>query len=1023
MFKKISKISFIVLMLLIITVVFFPKENQAADRSPDVIGLRIIPNPDHLSALKWYQKQKFIGSPQSLIVDGYEAVRDGRTVYINVANIDSGNNFYTNINVISYNQEAESATLDIFGQIINHWKFNTNIDELVKSKIIKDTARLNYLADIKNALENYKSKNGYYPKLSAGSYLANKTISTWPSWQGTLGKELGIILPIDPVNKLGFCTADYNESTCWNNKDRKFSTTLPGLPQQSQVFYYSAPSTGASYNLCAVMTSGYINRSNPMACEGSNFINHDPIITFPDSECPKRVKVNRNYNCHVKTADIDNDIVTFVSFLSQPADFSLNFATGVISGRPTSKGTYIFKVAVKDNLGAISEAIYNFDVYTYCGDNIKENPNSDTPAVSEQCDGTDKPEHATCAADCTSWQCDIGSTFMKGYHKEGNSCVINVIFGCANADINASTTYKSWSSSGRGWGSCRIESCKDENLVSGYHIKSSTENVCVLNEQNCLAVEITFVANASSYVKYWDKNSGINGNWGPCQPESCKDTFHIETISNIKNCVSNTKDCTSIITNASSAVQKWDKIVNNWGSCELVSCNSGYANSSNSCKKNNAPTLSYSANSNGGVIPNLGTPDQIFVFEVIYKDANNDAPIQGNPVVKIFKNGIATEYPMTATGTETYVVGKLYRAEIKLSPHIYSHSFAAKDSYGLIATGAPCSIRKFPYVAYAPVLSEGTHTPNTGTAQLTNFTFNVKYTDQNMYAPYPGYPKVHILQNKIDILNSPFAMGTTDASKFNGDRLYKKTLTLPYSSDAYTYYFEAENYSGVPAVSTSEYLGPVVTGVVKTAVISGTIKDYISGTLIQGAIVQIEDANGAVKIATSTDSSGKYYLKLTEGKDYTNGDRYKVVVKKTGFSNGDSGLFSLIGNISKVLFLSGDLSSGYGVAKIVLSKRTLTENVQYESFIYVSPRFTKECIFEDKSITTITCLISGRGVRYSVFSPRSGVGGTKIEIFNSGNVKVKEYLVDGIYGLTQIFSLSDKGKISDIASSSPYVIK
>ena len=320
MFKKISKISFIVLMLLIITVVFFPKENQAADRSPDVIGLRIIPNPDHLSALKWYQKQKFIGSPQSLIVDGYEAVRDGRTVYINVANIDSGNNFYTNINVISYNQEAESATLDIFGQIINHWKFNTNIDELVKSKIIKDTARLNYLADIKNALENYKSKNGYYPKLSAGSYLANKTISTWPSWQGTLGKELGIILPIDPVNKLGFCTADYNESTCWNNKDRKFSTTLPGLPQQSQVFYYSAPSTGASYNLCAVMTSGYINRSNPMACEGSNFINHDPIITFPDSECPKRVKVNRNYNCHVKTADIDNDIVTFVSFLSQPAE-------------------------------------------------------------------------------------------------------------------------------------------------------------------------------------------------------------------------------------------------------------------------------------------------------------------------------------------------------------------------------------------------------------------------------------------------------------------------------------------------------------------------------------------------------------------------------------------------------------------------------------------------------------------------------------------------------------------------------
>ena len=93
----------------------------------DAIAVRVIPNPNHLSAQKWYKSQGFSGSPQSLIVDGYQAVRDGRTVYVSATNV-VGNNIYTNIYLISYDQEADHQTVDIFGKILSNWKFNTNIN-------------------------------------------------------------------------------------------------------------------------------------------------------------------------------------------------------------------------------------------------------------------------------------------------------------------------------------------------------------------------------------------------------------------------------------------------------------------------------------------------------------------------------------------------------------------------------------------------------------------------------------------------------------------------------------------------------------------------------------------------------------------------------------------------------------------------------------------------------------------------------------------------------------------------------
>jgi hypothetical protein len=263
-----------------------------AQPSPDAIAIRIIANPEHFSALRWYRRQGFTGSPQSLTVDGYEAVRDGRTIYVNVGDVVSSV-LYTRIYLISYNQEAESATRDIFGKILSGWKFNTNFIEgetipglpsecsqdntiqcisdadcigqglcnSAKAQITRDTIRLARMTDIDSLLKEYSQENGHYPILGAGTYLPHTSLSVWPSWQKLLAQELKSALPIDPINKLGDCGgSNYHPVTCWDEANKSFAGTIPNnLPADSHVFIYQTDSQGASYTLCAIAETPFIS--------------------------------------------------------------------------------------------------------------------------------------------------------------------------------------------------------------------------------------------------------------------------------------------------------------------------------------------------------------------------------------------------------------------------------------------------------------------------------------------------------------------------------------------------------------------------------------------------------------------------------------------------------------------------------------------------------------------------------------------------------------------------------------------
>ena len=228
----------------------FPIQYGADVAQNDVIGLRIYKNLDNQDPLTWYLNN--VNNPKDSLpeikADGYVAVLDDRTVYIqaaNLTNLAATPTFYTNIYVLAYNQNAAPETISIFNQMLANIEFNKNImdlyclktqSEVVKEKLRRDTIRKADLYKLKIIFSHPASLN-----LQSGTYVPNMSISTWPSWQATLGKQLGTALPVDPLNIMadklipcgkneecetgqcsgGYCSAcklGWDPRTCWNER-------------------------------------------------------------------------------------------------------------------------------------------------------------------------------------------------------------------------------------------------------------------------------------------------------------------------------------------------------------------------------------------------------------------------------------------------------------------------------------------------------------------------------------------------------------------------------------------------------------------------------------------------------------------------------------------------------------------------------------------------------------------------------------------------------------------------------------
>ena len=400
----------------------------------DAIAVRVVPNPNHYSIVRWYESQGFSGAPQALTVDGYEAVRDGRTVYVNAANIDTaGRSIYTNIYLISYNQDSTSKTVDILGQIVAHWKFNNNLDEnsssaptcaiaaqacnlaadcaanqycatssagiassscqlvtpvnclvdsdcpgnffcnSIKSKITRDIKRLGRLEELKAALFNFRQRNNYYPRLSAGTYLANNSLSVWPSWAQSLLSDVAVSQNIsDPINRLGPCPG-YEAETCWNAALNKFVSSPSGgiltLPAGSYAFAYSTDANGTDYNLCAVLESRSTDLDYhflPAATDptSSACVSGNGIIASASAGNTVPVLVdkfligqaNQEFSGFLKVIDAENNPLTWS--ISGPSWVSLQSTSDptqkkVYASSAATPGIYNLSLTVSDGQGGV----------------------------------------------------------------------------------------------------------------------------------------------------------------------------------------------------------------------------------------------------------------------------------------------------------------------------------------------------------------------------------------------------------------------------------------------------------------------------------------------------------------------------------------------------------------------------------------------------------------------------------------------------------------------------------------------
>ncbi|MBU1705813.1 DUF4215 domain-containing protein, partial [Patescibacteria group bacterium] len=267
----------------------------------DALGVRVMNDPNYLPPDMWFQQMGFRGSPREAELDGYQAVRDGNTIYALAAN--QTGDIFPNIYVISTTDDPSPEAENIFDQILNHWTFNANtgavsdhnlcvdsshnfltdpdtgnflgcqwdgdcpapgICDADKAKLARDLRRLSDLVRIKSYITGTCSgafqscsgdedcsggqtcENLSVPPLAEGSFIRALSTSRWPSWNSVLGNALGQALPQDPLNLFSSCEGEaYDPETCFDSSEGQFICA-----QGSHIYGFNSSSEGA-YTLTA----------------------------------------------------------------------------------------------------------------------------------------------------------------------------------------------------------------------------------------------------------------------------------------------------------------------------------------------------------------------------------------------------------------------------------------------------------------------------------------------------------------------------------------------------------------------------------------------------------------------------------------------------------------------------------------------------------------------------------------------------------------------------------------------------
>ncbi len=243
-------------------------EDKDGNRTGDSIGVRILGSSalpfgayaQDLSPKRWYERT--FGKPSTgttFEVDGYPALREGRTVYVTADYVLPDGRSYPAVYVFSYNDNANSATKQIFEQIIKNIHFNDGQTPTVLTQLRQDVKRFHAMLEVVYGIAAYYRANEKNPALDTGTYLKNLTMTAWPSWQQTLGTALRITMPADPQGLWdpaatprqlpAICAAadGFNQTTCWDEVDKvmQFPSNTANPPESTAIAYVYHPADGS----------------------------------------------------------------------------------------------------------------------------------------------------------------------------------------------------------------------------------------------------------------------------------------------------------------------------------------------------------------------------------------------------------------------------------------------------------------------------------------------------------------------------------------------------------------------------------------------------------------------------------------------------------------------------------------------------------------------------------------------------------------------------------------------------------
>ncbi len=512
----------------------------------DAIGVRVLPNGTYLSPYAWYDEMGFTGSPSGTTVDGYNAVTDGNTTYVAATNVKFGT-IYSNVVAVSYTEDAEATSQEIFSQILENWSFNAN-DSIVtdvnlcqsaadesyqtdadtgefiacewdgdcesgqtcdaeKAKLTRDLQRLQDVTVIAGLLDDYGEANGLcsvttnqactsddscpgdetceasVPKLADGTFISSFSFSAWPSWASGLGNALGSSVPSDPLNEFFACDGENYESATCWNS---IAATFM-CPDESHVYGYRSVG-GLSFELKAALE-------------------YEDDVWYGEIDPTDLGTVTLEYDYDGDSADLERG---FIKGSSAEA-----FCTGDEIGVSAICGDGIRNTdETSDNYEAceIGDVVSGDTACDTDGDGIGEGVlcSSDDDCSTGTCEaidcGTDGGTiSTTCESDCSSYR-----TVTESEDEDGAACVD---YSCGNGVVETGETCDDGDANGT-YGHCGDDCSTDSAFFCGDgYLAGGEECDCGESTNFSDLMSGTDATYGTSSWAYLNSCANSNGQW------------------------------------------------------------------------------------------------------------------------------------------------------------------------------------------------------------------------------------------------------------------------------------------------------------------------------------------------------------------------------------------------------------------------------------------------------------------------------------------------------------------------------